>query len=258
MNVLKLTEILNEISKTSLTNSDEVDRAGLLLEKSVLNVIDQMLDTEREQVLTDVIKGNHLQQLQALYEIYETNLENRFVENLLSHSIDPSLRSYLMYDRFVRLIKNEIDLAKIDNSQKIAFIGSGPLPITALLLNQLTGCKVDCYEHYLPAAQISRTLIEKFGVQDDISVIHEPGQQINAKQYSTVVVALLAKPKKSILAQLATTKSEDTSIVCRISDSLRQVFYETTLDSDIEDFEVIDKREARGDETISSVLLESR
>jgi Nicotianamine synthase protein len=248
-------EELRKLTATSLTDRKAVHRSGLNLEHVVLDQADKLADQQKDQLI-DHLKNDELTDLQALYETFETNLENDFVNDFFEGPTSwERLESYILYKRFVGLISNEIRLCNLSASDNVAFIGSGPFPVTALLLYRLAGVNVTCYEHYLPAAKISRRLMQELGVDQQITVKHQPGQQIDASEYHAVVVALLAKPKKQILHQLVETAPDNCRIICRTSDGIRQVFYETTGPSDLNNLSILRKITAEGDQTISSFLL---
>lgn len=134
---------LEVIAGTDLTKPGEVKDNALMLENLLLNK--KFTPSEESEIMTCLTKNELLKKLQSLYEKFETDLEISFAEEILKNNL-ADYRQYLLYKRFMVLIKNEIKLAKMERGEKILFIGSGPLPITAILLNSLTGCSVDCYE----------------------------------------------------------------------------------------------------------------
>ncbi|MDH5545279.1 MAG: hypothetical protein OEZ43_06780 [Gammaproteobacteria bacterium] len=196
-----------------------------------------------------------LQMLNDLYCEWETRLERRFV-NFLDLGVVKHYLDYPLYARFERLISREVYLLRDRKPERVLFIGSGPMPVTALCMHHHLGVRIDCLEHNLNAVEESRVVIEKLGMSDAIHVIHGQGQEVNASLYDVIVVALLAKPKRKILESIAKTCSKDIRVVCRTSDGSRQVFYEPTVADAIPDsFYAVEHAKAGVDDTISSVLL---
>ncbi len=221
------------------------------LERLLLN--DRLSSEEQEKAIKRRELKRILPALQSFYEKFEVDLEYNFVSNLLADK-KVRLSQYELYQRFVVLVKNEIRLANISRDDNVLFIGSGPLPITALLLHKFAGCHVDCYDRDRKAAITSIDVARRLG-SSGIHIFNEHGESLASNQYSAIVIALLAKPKGKILRRLWKICRSGTRIVCRTSDGIRQVFYETTDPVLFRKYGQAAKVYAKGDQTISSVLL---
>jgi hypothetical protein len=147
---------LEEIAATPLHLSDKVHSNALRLEELILS---SPFPPSRESEIVDRLKRQgQLVKLQRLYEAFETNLERNFARRLLE---DDHVREtdYLLYGRFEKLIRNEIELAEIQSSDRVIFIGSGPFPISAILMSRLTGCAVHCYDKRLDFVKMSTEVV---------------------------------------------------------------------------------------------------
>lgn len=195
--------------------------------------------------------------LQKSYEIFETQLEISFAKKIENESTNSKeeLKKYLLYKRFITLIQNEIQMANITQKDYLLFIGSGPIPITGILLHQLTGCKVDCCEKVSESAELSEKVINKLGYSNEIKIITAERSQVDYSKYSIILVALLAKPKSIILKEIWGSIKNGVRVICRTSDLSRQAFYETTEEQLFALYNPVHKNVAKGDQTISSVLL---
>jgi len=120
---------------------------------------------------------------------------------------------------------------------------------------QFSSAKVDCGEKNTISADLSKKVIDKLGYTDSIHIINQEGADIDYAQYSVILVALLAKPKDVLLKSIWSKCKSNTRIICRTSDSIREAFYETTESSLFDKYLPKKKIYARGDQTISSVLL---
>lgn len=192
---------------------------------------------------------------QNLYCSWETQLESRFVD-FLCRGICGHFADYALYARFERLIDREVRLLNGYEPRKVLFIGSGPMPITAICLENRINAPIDCLEMRAEAITESQRLLKELELQDRITVLHGEGQQYTMADYDMILVALLAKPKKDILANIADNCSSNTRIICRTSEGARCFFYEPTDDSAIpRDLKIVDRTYAGIDDTISSCLI---
>lgn len=189
---------------------------------------------------------------QLAYESWETRLEQKFAEGVLAGSM--GLSAYLLYERFRKLLKRELSLLPAE-PKNVLFIGSGPVPISALLVHDLTGAKVTCIDQNPQAVAVSRKLIAEMGFERSISVYETLGQEVVADKYDVVLVALLAKPKADILANIHRSIRPDGYVLCRTSRGLRQLLYESTAVAFAPLYEVVAEQIADGDLTISTLLL---
>jgi precorrin-6B methylase 2 len=256
-----------QLVKKTLTDSFETLQANSAGNIVIVNKIVQTLEgalldkyftlEEENELYSFMQENNMLSIFQKAYEIFETNLETEFASSLINEKGNPheKFSNYLLYKRFVTLLTNEISLASITNMDKVLFIGSGPIPITAILMHELCGAKVDCGERYKPSADLSEKVLAKLNYTDFIHVINKDGVDTDYSQYSVILVALLAKPKSELLKTIWKQAPSGTRIICRTSDLVRQAFYETTQENLFRSYTIVKKLFATGDQTISSILL---
>jgi len=222
------------------------------LERLLLN--DRLSQSAQDEIIALKEIKRDLPALRSYYEKFETDLEYDFTREFLKKE-SPSIRGYALYKRFVVLVRNEARLANISGRDCVLFIGSGPLPITAILLHELTGCRVDCYDSNKRAAEISIDVLKQLGRSRAIRVHNRSGESLGSNSYSAIVIALLAKPKDGILRAVWKNSRKGARIICRTSDGIRQVFYEQTDPHLFDQYGQAGKVYAKGDQTISSVLL---
>jgi antitoxin component of MazEF toxin-antitoxin module len=194
-----------------------------------------------------------LEQLNDNYERYETELESCFARKVASESADP--KTYPLYHRFVTLITNEVKMLKLNQGCSLAMIGSGPFPITAILLFTLFGIEVVAIDGNPEAVAISRQVIKTLNLESGISVEVGDGRSFVAEDASAVIVALLAHPKDLILKNIFDNYSNCSSVICRTSHGLRQALYRPTDPSSLARYSTIAIQRAFADQTISSISL---
>jgi hypothetical protein len=243
---------LRTIAETDLTKPREVRENAIILEDLLLS--GEITPPEEAALVHYLTQNGLLKKMQLLYENFESRLEIDFAKGLLANNIS-DYGQYFLYGRFLGLIRTEIQLAQIEKQDKVLFIGSGPFPISAILLNELTGCHVDCYEKNKDYARLSSEVISHLGLADRIRIENRKGEYLINTNYSIVVIALLAKPKNEILKRLTERISSHARLICRTADPLRQAFYEAAEPECFKLFKTVSVHHAGGNQTISSILL---
>lgn len=198
-----------------------------------------------------------LRRMRQTYEAFETRLESVFAKRLTTGEI-PDCGQYVLNERFLGLVSSEIELASIGATDRVLFIGSGPFPITAILLTHLSGCRVDCYESEKEYSAISNQLISSIGLDSRIEVVNADDRQATYGNYSLVLVAVLARPKRRILGSIWKGAVPGTRVVCRTTAGLRRLFYKETPLSLLRHYGPLSVCRAGAGQTISSVLLQTR
>ncbi|MCC6643155.1 hypothetical protein IT411_00215 [Candidatus Peregrinibacteria bacterium] len=97
-------------------------------------------------------------------------LEKYWAEKIL---LGADLKTFTYYWNYQKLIDFEVGRMKkvIGDLEEILFFGSGPLPLTAILMAQNYGLKVCCVDRDEESVKVSRSLIEKLGLEEDIKVV---------------------------------------------------------------------------------------
>lgn len=102
---------------------------------------------------------------------------------------------------YKKMILNEMDLAGIDETKRVAHIGSGPFPMTALYLAEkkiTTHCyDIDCY-----AIEASKKMIEKSGKNKYIRVFNSSEHPVNYSKYDIIILSLHVIKKREIIKEI--------------------------------------------------------
>ncbi len=112
---------------------------------------------------------------------------------------------------------------------KILFVGSGPLPLSAILLTQTYGWQVDCLDYSSIAYQQGKDLSKKLAIRN-INFIHgDILQYTELKQYQAVIVGALvgenSQEKEQILKHIHQHIARYTKVLVRSSHGLRELLY---------------------------------
>ena len=186
---------------------------------------------------------------------WECRREVELVDRVLYEGAE--LSSYLFYEDAKWLIRRELGLVP-GRPRRVLFIGSGPLPLTAMLVHADSGARVTCLDCDSEAVDRSRCLLSRLGLLREIRVRHGRGEEFPAGGYDLVVVAVLAKPKAPILANVRRTMRPGGHILCRTALGLRSLLYEPAGDPPALDFERDGSQAAVGRLAVSTMLLRPR
>lgn len=114
----------------------------------------------------------------------------------------------------------------------IYFIGSGPLPLTAIECARQTGRQVICVERDPQAVALSRRVIAEMGVERFVTVIEADGAQMNYAGASLVMVAALVAGKEKTIENIRATAPE-AMIGIRSAEGLRTLLYDEINQGDV-------------------------
>jgi len=128
-------------------------------------------------------------------------------------------RAYSMLYR--NILKKEIKLAEINKEDRILNIGCGGMPFSAVYLAKLTDARVAAIDCDKKACQQANRCIKNFDLEDKIKIINGDGRDFNPENYSVVLVALQAEPKKLIMENLYANSLPGTRFIFR---KAREIF----------------------------------
>lgn len=234
---------------------EALNEAIVKLEKLIFLLDDE--DPAQLKIFTNNVLRHRQPTLIDAYCHWETVLENDFANAILTGSVR-SIEAYPLYERFHHLVSKELALVGDFPFNSVLFIGSGPFPITAILLHLLSGRPVTCLEKNEEAARVSRIVLEKLGLTAGITVRVGDGATFDVAPYDLILNALLAKPKWLIMKNIRNNGGEHARVLCRTSYGLRQLLYESTSASALHGFETQAQQVAGDNDTISTLLVTNK
>jgi precorrin-6B methylase 2 len=127
-----------------------------------------------------------------------------------------TLRSLPAYPSYLQEVNMEYRGAELKRGDRIAFLGSGPLPITLILLYQEHGVEGIGIERNPQYAEMSQDIVNKLGLADHIKIIEGDHFSLPLReQCELLMLAYRAAPKEEIFAHLARTFEDGTKIAFR-------------------------------------------
>ncbi len=136
--------------------------------------------------------------------------------------------------------KNYVDLTKLEwnalasctyhEHHDVLFVGSGPLPMTAIILALNHNVRLKLIDNDPVAVRLSRSVIRMLGLQDMISVAQADGSSFEGYgDFNVIFVAALAGTdagqKEKIFSRIQKSASEDCHIIARSSWGRRKLLY---------------------------------
>lgn len=218
---MTIQEIYSKInSLSSLSPSEEVNHLfSALVKKSLENHIQADLNKEE------------INQLQILASRAEFELEKFWTEKIILG--ENNLSDFPYYKNYIDLTKLELHSLQGCSEHKVhklLFAGSGPLPLTAIVLATEHNIKSTIIDNDKEAIVLSRMLLKRLNLLSKIEVIEADATTFNKyNEFSVIYIAALAGAKDSIKAkifnQIKLTGNKGTHIIARSSWGNRKLLY---------------------------------
>jgi hypothetical protein len=143
-------------------------------------------------------------------------IEKAFADKILGGQA--KLEDYPYFWSYVSTI--EAEGALMDKPRKIAFVGSGPVPVSAILLaHRFPSADVDLFDIEPEALDIGTLVAGKVGVRLGRTIIQDITEPANLSGYNVVVLALEAPPgrrgKRAALKRVISEVDPGTLVLVR-------------------------------------------
>lgn len=155
------------------------------------------------------------------------------------HSVVDALKGLPAWTIYRALVSQELStlhpfIRERDRAEKepIIFVGSGPMPLSSIILHQLSETNVTCLEMDSVAYDASCFLLERLGLTDKVTVVMQNGAEFDYSSYSQIFVASLVRNKKEVLERIIHTAA-DPLVAVRTAEGMRQIMYEAIDESDL-------------------------
>ena len=234
----KIEEIADKLSSygdldnegLSALDGTDIDEITMILDEIEVIAHDKEIDFDSAKHILDDEKMNKaLQLIRKFYVYIGARLERENAMKILeSDNPREVLDSFHFYDRYIGLIENEMQLAK--------FLGSGPLPLTLIMFNMVTGCKCIGIEQFEDVAELSRKVLKRLGLDKDIEIITGDEKTIADLDYDILMIAAFAEPKDRVFANVWEVVDEKTPVLYRTYTGMRAILYSPVTNKDTRGF----------------------
>jgi SAM-dependent methyltransferase len=217
---LALTEVYASIMDMS---EDEIFSSQSINLKEAFRRLDALAAEKVEEMVVErLIQDQSLKEVREgisrLRSVYSLRLEVEAARSILAGP-DPwnALRSFKFYPNYLILAEAEKRGADLKSGDTVAFIGSGPLPLSLILLcseYDLTGVGLERVAQW---AELSREVLERLGLSSRIEILE--GDHLSFpldRSCDLVMVAAMAEPKEEIFRHLGRVLDPGTRVSYRI------------------------------------------
>jgi Nicotianamine synthase protein len=104
------------------------------------------------------------------------------------------LGEFWYFENYRSLVNAELALLGSAVGTRAIFLGSGALPLTAILLaRRLPGLSVQCVDNDAEACELSRALIRRLGMEDRTTIIEGRAEELQCRSSDVVICASLLR-----------------------------------------------------------------
>lgn len=117
--------------------------------------------------------------------------------------------------------------------ESVAFVGAGPLPISAIMFHRRTGLPVTCIDSDETACKLGRQLVlylakTEPGYKDldkALHFVHRPGEEHDYVTHPIVFIASLVEPKDPVVTRIVKTSHTVATTIIRSAEGLSTLLY---------------------------------
>ena len=142
-----------------------------------------------------------------------------------------ALEQFWYWENYCGLVQAELDAMPVqDEDSHIVFVGAGPLPLSAIIMQLQTGARITCVDIDPDACDRARRLIERLDLQRKMEVVCASGTDYDYRECDAVILAALVPEKEAVLDKIA-HENNNCVIGMRSAEGLHCLLYERTEDS---------------------------
>jgi nicotianamine synthase len=222
----KVRETLNILRQNSLKPGSEIN--------SVLSDFVFLASDTNNDILFEKTKisDSELQELRALCGEAEYELENFWANTILKSKFPTTeMMKFPYYENYRKLSSLEIMSLKSligVYPVKMLVIGGGPLPLSAILVSQEYGVKVDTLDNNKEAVDLSKKIYEKLKLTGK-SIFSDAMNFTKYHEYDVILLASLVGntniEKQEIISYINKQIKEDTAVIVRSAEGARRLLY---------------------------------
>ncbi len=230
--LLEINEKIKDLTPSQILQSSDKNLYHLFrrLDEIVAMEIgeEEIKSLERDETFQKIVKN-----IATFRRWYGLKLELKQAHFLLRDK-DPwkRIKEFVFYPNYVKLAEMEFYGASLKRGDAVVFIGSGPLPMSLIMLASLWGIKGIGIEREKEYANLSTALISHLGLSRNIEIKRGdhylvPSLDLNISLY---MVASAAYPKEEIFSFLGRSLAKESKVSYRTYDKgLRRLFCDTEV-----------------------------
>jgi len=192
---LKNNEILHGTSSLPQESYDRLSRLA------AMNVEDDVV----EEILLDPVFKPAVKAICRLRELNGLRMEIEHAQSIL-FSPDPwgVVKGFLLYPNYKQLARMEYQGAGLESGERVIFLGSGPLPLSLILLCAKNGVRGVGIEQVSEYTDLSRKVIKSLKLSSLIRIVCGNHFSLPLQEScQLIMVASSAQPREEVFAHLA-------------------------------------------------------
>ncbi|MFC6333702.1 nicotianamine synthase family protein [Paenibacillus septentrionalis] len=230
-------EILQKQSDLSPTNQ--------LVADTVRRLSDQLRARYSQEEIQTILSNNYIRMNQRSLQhklseaecLAELEASRRICQIQLS--VIDEVKKLPSWNIYMELVGKELSILHQLDIQDgravktpIVFVGSGSLPLSAIILHLQGNAEVICLEIDDAAYEASCALVKSMGLSTHITILKENGADYIYSSCSLIFVASLVRNKGEVLEQIKRTAS-DPLVAIRTAEGIKQIMYESIDESQL-------------------------
>jgi len=146
----------------------------------------------------------------------------------------PNWNVYLdMVSHEMSALRRHVRRDRYPDSSPIVFVGSGPVPLSAIILHLYGDAEAVCLEMDSAARDSSVSLLRHLGLDSKVTVVKANGSDFDYGPYGRIFVASLVRNKFEVLERISRT-SRDPLVAVRTAEGVRQLMYESVDETELD------------------------
>jgi len=219
---------------------------------AALDIDDQLA----QETICDPEYNSVIEAIVRFRNLYSLKLEIENAKAILA-SEDPweVLKNFTHFSNYLQLATTEYQGSGLNPGDTVVFLGSGPLPLTLIALCHWHGLKGIGIERDPDRAELSRKVLEKLGLPDQIRIIDGNHFILPLKnKCDHMMVAAAAEPKMEIFDYLANVLPGGIGISYRIYEKGLRRILETCSSFELPE-QFVEYRRIRPDPPVNNTVV---
>lgn len=189
-----------------LSTAQDLSPNNKAVAKSIEDLIQKLTQCQSPALVQSLLNAPELKEarkyLPDLCAKADCETEKYWTRQMLAQPIS-DLSEYFNFPRYKELCAAEFNLFKDHSFERISFLGSGAMPMTAFMLAKMyPDVPIVCVDYDEEACKLSRQLCEKLGLQDRVTILHMKALDYTPADKELVFCAALLEGKKDVYAHL--------------------------------------------------------
>jgi hypothetical protein len=220
-----------------LKDADDLSPRNQDITRVLTALVGSISESYSEQEEFDILNDARIKPIRKELLTYlsraESEMEKFWADKFLAAE-DLTLedvKGFWYWQNYIDLVDAEMphmaeEMKGIHKDRKVAFVGAGPLPLTAIIEHLKTNVQVTCVDNDPVACIQARGLIKKLGLSDKIDVKYASGADFDYAGHDAVMVASLVPHKDDVVTRIRETAGQEVLIGVRSAERLHALLYE--------------------------------